>query len=157
MSGGLVCVRVVDEHIDILPFLGQVGYKFPHSSWVTDIQLDWEDLDAIADLSLDVLGDLLELVDAAGREDQAEVIGAGASKVQGGRAANARRRTGDEDGLAGKALGSSGRHGKTGDIGRCGRVKASDLRELGPRYSKVGEVCARGRMRRQLPSVDQVK
>ena len=96
--------RIVDKDIDIPPLLGQIPHEALDGLRVTDIELDGEHLDAVADLGLDLGGELTEGVLAAGRDDEAQVLGAGAGELEGGRAADAGGRAGDDDGLAGEAL-----------------------------------------------------
>lgn len=111
-------LRTVDEDSNILKVLGQLAHKGAHLIGLADVELQRVDLDAITDLLGDLSSNLLDGVDAAGGEDDAQVLGAGVGELKGARLADARRGAGDEDGLAGEALagsgGDGGRHGSRG-------------------------------------------
>lgn len=104
-------LRIVHEDIDISPFLWQGRDECLHGSGVGDIESHGQDLDGVTHVVGNGGSELLQFVDAAGCEDQAEVGGTGASVFQGGAIANTRRSASDEDGLAGESLAGRGGHG----------------------------------------------
>lgn len=76
-------LRIVDENINIPELLGQRLDKPTDLIRFADVELEWQHLDALADLSIYLLGNLLERVDAASSQDQLQALGAGASKLKG--------------------------------------------------------------------------
>ena len=84
---GESALRVVDEHVDVLEIRGQLAHESLDLLRRTDVQLDGQDLDAITDLRLDLLGQLLQSFESAGSHNELEIFGRGAGKLQGGRLA----------------------------------------------------------------------
>ena len=68
-------LSVVDQYIDLLEFNRQTTHKSAQIVHVTDVELNWQDLDAVAHLFDDICRDLLETVDAACSKDDLEVLG----------------------------------------------------------------------------------
>lgn len=110
--------------MNVLELRGQVGHELSHLLGIADIELDRQHLDAVADLLLDVGGDLVERVDTAGREDQLEVVlRRRPGELEGGAAANAGASAGNHHGLALEAFGSSGGgHGSFVDVWSKGEL-----------------------------------
>lgn len=96
--------------MNVPPLLGQTGDKAANLICIADVKLGGKNLDALANLVADLVGDVAESVHAAGGEHEAQVLGACAGKLQGSGAANAGRCACDEDGLAGEALGRCRSH-----------------------------------------------
>lgn len=68
-------VRVVDQDIDFLEVRGQVADKGRDLFWFADIEPHGVDFDAVTDLLLDLLGQLLERFEATRSHNEFEVLG----------------------------------------------------------------------------------
>ena len=89
---------------------GRFDMKLGHLVGLADVELDGEDFNAVTNVFVDVLRDLLEDINPPCREDELEVLGRGASEFFGDGAANAGAGAGHEDGLAFEALRHGGGH-----------------------------------------------
>lgn len=110
-------LRIVDENVDILKLVRQLAHKGAHLVGLADVELQRQDLDAVADLLGDGGGNLLDDVEAARGEDQAQVVRLREGELEGARLADAGRGTGDEDGFAGEALAGAGGDDLRGGVG----------------------------------------
>lgn len=102
--------RVVHQDVNVLELRRQRRHKVLDLLGIADVQLDRQDLDAVTDLLLDVLRQLIQRLETPRRHDQLEVLGRGARKLLRGAAANARRCAGHDDRLAFEALCHCGSH-----------------------------------------------
>ncbi len=107
-------LRIIHEHVDLLEFLGQLVDETPHLVGLADVELHGEHRDvALADLGLDVGGDLPQRVDAARREHELETARGRRRprELKGRAAADPGRRARHQHRLAGEALRDGRGHG----------------------------------------------
>jgi hypothetical protein len=132
--------RIVNQDINLPPLLGQAPDEAAHLGRVADVELHGQDLDALADLGDDVGGDLLEEVEPARGQDQAQGLGGGAGELERGAAADARRGARDQDRLALEALGYGGRHGGGGAAAAAGEDRVVVVAAAGQNGREDGRV-----------------
>ena len=95
---------IVHQDVDILEVVWQLGDKAGNLVRLADIELDWVDVHA-ASKAADFAGDFMERVNATGGDDELQVVGLGAGKLEGDASPNARAGACDDDGLALEPLG----------------------------------------------------
>lgn len=125
-------IRIVDENVNVFEIFRQLADKGAHLVGLADVELQREKLDAVADLLGDLGGNLLERVDAAcGQDDAQVVLRRGEGEFERARLADAGGGAGDEDGLAGEALAGAGGDGGVGHVaeGNCGMDGSVLVRE----------------------------